>query len=67
MSEEEKEKNKGAYHVVIVDGGIIKKYEWQDKIRSLILKYRCFGWHNKDDEYWVNRILDDIEQLLEEE
>lgn len=38
----------------------------KSKVRVLIEKYRAFGWHNKDDEYWANRILDGFEQLLQE-
>jgi hypothetical protein len=38
----------------------------KSKVRVLIEKYRAFGWHNKDDEYWANRILDGFEKLLEE-
>lgn len=36
------------------------------KVRLLIEKYRAFGWHDKDDEYWVNRIIEGFEELLQE-
>ena len=49
-----------------------RKYDMEEnyipklKVRVLIGKYRAFSWHNKDDEYWANRILDGFEELLQE-
>ena len=46
---------------------IEEDYIPKSKVRVLIEKYRAFGWHNKDDEYWANRILDGFEGLLQKE
>lgn len=45
---------------------IKEDYIPKSKVRVLIEKYRAFDWHNKNDEYWANRILDGFEELLQE-
>lgn len=65
--EKEKEKNKKCEYFEMVADELYKNSISKDKIKALIEKYRCFGWHCKDDEYWANRILDGFQSLLEEE
>lgn len=42
-------------------------YISKDKLREKIKKAKCYAWHNKDDQYWVNEIIESFEELLEVE
>lgn len=42
------------------------RYISKDKLREKIKKAKCYAWHNRDDEYWANVIIESFEELLEE-